>query len=95
MKIAYVRVSSEEQNTMRQEVLMQELGVDELYIEKASGKNTDRPQLKKMLAYVRRGDMVQLPARVVWPGRYRGESIKGGNHGDHRRGADLLLEESV
>lgn len=37
---------------------MQELGVDEIYIDKASGKNTDRPQLKKMLSYVRRGDTV-------------------------------------
>lgn len=58
MKIAYIRVSTEEQNTMRQEVMMQELGVHELYIDKASGKNTDRPQLKKMLSYVRRGDTV-------------------------------------
>jgi len=58
MKIGYIRVSTEEQNTIRQEVLMQELGVDEIYIDKASGKNTDRPKLKKMLSYVRRGDTV-------------------------------------
>ena len=58
MKIGYIRVSTEEQNTIRQEVLMQELGVDEIYIDKASEKNTDRPQLKKMLSYVRRGDTV-------------------------------------
>lgn len=58
MKIGYIRVSSEEQNTVRQEVLMQELGVDEIYIDKASGKNTDRQQLNKMLSYVRRGDTV-------------------------------------
>ena len=37
---------------------MQELGVDEVFIEKISGKNTDRPELKKMLSYVRRGDTV-------------------------------------
>lgn len=58
MKIGYVRVSTEEQNTARQEVLMQELGVDEVYIDKSSGKNTDRPQLKKLLSYVRKGDTV-------------------------------------
>lgn len=58
MKIGYVRVSTEEQNTARQEALMNELGVDEVYIDKMSGKNTDRPQLKKMLEYVRRGDTV-------------------------------------
>ncbi|MCI5971039.1 MAG: recombinase family protein [Oscillospiraceae bacterium] len=58
MKIGYIRCSSEQQNTARQEVLMQELGVDEVFIDKLSGKNTDRPQLKKMLSYVRKGDTV-------------------------------------
>lgn len=58
MKIGYIRVSTEEQNTIRQEVIMKELGVDEVYIDKASGKNTDRPKLKEMLEYVRKGDIV-------------------------------------
>lgn len=58
MKIGYIRVSTQEQNTLRQEVMMQELGVDELYIDRASGKNTDRPELKKMMEYVRQGDTV-------------------------------------
>lgn len=58
MKIGYIRVSTQEQNTMRQEVLMQELSVDEVYIDRLSGKNTDRPELKKMMDYVRKGDTV-------------------------------------
>lgn len=58
MKIGYIRCSSEHQNTARQDVLMKELGVDEVFIDKLSGKNTDRPQLKKMLNYVRKGDVV-------------------------------------
>ena len=58
MKIGYIRVSTAEQNTIRQEVLMNEFGVDELFIDKASGKNTDRPELKRMLTYVRQGDTV-------------------------------------
>lgn len=37
---------------------MAELGVDELYIDKASGKNLDRTELRKLLQYVRRGDTV-------------------------------------
>lgn len=32
MKIGYIRVSTQEQNTMRQEVLMEQLGVDQIYI---------------------------------------------------------------
>lgn len=58
MKIGYVRVSTQEQNTIRQEVLMHGLGVDQLYIDRASGKSADRPELRKMLTYVRQGDTV-------------------------------------
>ena len=58
IKIGYVRVSTQEQNTLRQEVLMQSLGVEQLYIDKASGKNADRPELRKLLTYVRQGDTV-------------------------------------
>ena len=43
---------------MRQEVLMESLGVDEVYIERVSGKNTNRPELQKMREYVRKGDIV-------------------------------------
>lgn len=56
--IGYVRVSTAEQNSARQEVLMQQLGVQRMYIDHASGKNTDRPQLQKMLSFVRQGDTV-------------------------------------
>ncbi len=58
MKIGYIRVSTQEQNTIRQEVLMQEMGVDEVYIDRMSGKNTNRPELQRMMEYVRRGDTV-------------------------------------
>lgn len=58
MKIGYVRVSTEEQNTARQEIMLRELGVDELFIDKASGKNADRLELRRMMEYVRRGDTV-------------------------------------
>jgi len=58
MKIGYIRISTQEQNTIRQEVMMEALGVDELYIDRASGKNAQRPELQKMMEYVRRGDTV-------------------------------------
>lgn len=58
MKIGYVRVSTEEQNTARQEALMAELGVDELFMDKMSGKSRERPELQRMLAFVRKGDVV-------------------------------------
>ena len=58
MKIGYIRVSTQEQNTVRQEALMDALGVEKVYIDRMSGKNTERPELKQMLEYVRKGDVV-------------------------------------
>lgn len=58
MKVGYVRVSTTEQNTARQEVLMQELGVEKIFIDKMSGKNTERPQFKAMMDFVREGDVL-------------------------------------
>ena len=59
MKIGYVRVSTQEQNTIRQEKLMESLNVDELFLDKASGKNAEqRPELQRMMEYVRKGDTV-------------------------------------
>ena len=58
MKIGYIRVSTADQNTARQEVLMAELGVEKVFIDRISGKNTDRPELKKMMGFVRNGDTV-------------------------------------
>ena len=58
MKIGYIRISTTDQNTARQELLMEQLGVDEVYIDRMSGKNTNRPELQKMMEYVRRGDTV-------------------------------------
>lgn len=58
MKIGYVRVSTVEQNEIRQEVLMKELGVERVYIDKASGRNMKRPQLEEMINFMREGDVI-------------------------------------
>lgn len=58
MKIGYIRISTTEQNIARQEALMQELGVEQIYIDKISGKSMNRPQLQKLLSFVRDGDTV-------------------------------------
>lgn len=58
MRIGYVRISTREQNTARQDELMEQLGVERIYTDKLSGKNTDRPELQKMMDFVREGDMV-------------------------------------
>jgi len=58
--VGYIRVSTVEQNTESQQVLLQKIGVYKVFEEKISGKNTDRPQLKAMLEYVREGDTVYV-----------------------------------
>lgn len=58
MLVGYIRISTVGQNTARQEALMQELGVEKIFIDRMSGKNADRPQLKEMLTFVRSGDTV-------------------------------------
>ena len=58
MKVGYVRISTREQNTARQDVLMEQLGVERVYTDKLSGKNTERPELQKMMDFVREGDVV-------------------------------------
>lgn len=58
MKVGYIRVSTKEQNTIRQEALMLNLGVEKIYIDIASGKTTQRKELENMLDFVRDGDIV-------------------------------------
>ena len=59
-KVAYVRVSTAEQNEARQREALAVQGIDKWFIEKASGKNTDRPEFQKMLDWVREGDTIYI-----------------------------------
>ena len=60
MLLGYIRVSTIEQNEERQIRALIEKGVERenLYIDKQSGKNADREQLKALLAFCRKGDVV-------------------------------------
>ena len=59
-KIGYIRVSTEHQETARQQEIMCDYQVDRIFSEKISGANADRPQLKAMLDYVREGDTLYI-----------------------------------
>ena len=52
MKIGYIRVSTQEQNTIRQEDLMERLDVEHVYMDKMSGKARDRPALQTMMDFI-------------------------------------------
>lgn len=60
MKLGYIRVSTIEQNTARQTEALAAYGVEpeNMYIDKQSGKNADREQLKALLSFCRKGDTV-------------------------------------
>lgn len=59
MRVGYIRVSTTEQNTARQDVLMEQLGVEKIFTDKASGRSRSaRPELARMLDFIREGDEV-------------------------------------
>ncbi len=55
--IGYIRVSTVEQNTSRQ---LEGIALDKEFIDKCSGKDTNRPSLQLMLDYVHDGDIVYV-----------------------------------
>jgi DNA invertase Pin-like site-specific DNA recombinase len=56
-KLGYVRVSSVTQNAERQ---LEGLTLDRVFVDKLSGKDTNRPQLQELMQYARRGDTVHV-----------------------------------
>lgn len=60
MNIAYVRVSTIEQNEERQIQGLEKHGIEKWFIEKASAKDTNRPKLKELLDFAREGDTIYI-----------------------------------
>ena len=60
MKVAYVRVSTVEQNEDRQRGALQNDGIEKWFVEKVSAKDMNRPKLKEMMNFVREGDEVYV-----------------------------------
>ena len=58
----YVRVSTKEQNEDRQLIALREVGVTDrnLYIDKQSGKDFDRPQYRKLLRKMKKDDLLYI-----------------------------------
>ena len=60
MRVAYVRVSTTEQNELRQVEALKCHDIEKWYIEKVGAKTADRPKLKEMLDFVREGDTLYV-----------------------------------
>ena len=60
MEVAYISVSTVDQNEARQLEGMKKYNIEKYFTEKVSAKDANRPQLQAMLDYVREGDVVQV-----------------------------------
>ena len=60
MNIAYIRVSTVEQNEQRQIEAMKPFTIEKWFIEKISAKDTNRPKLQELLEFAREGDTIHV-----------------------------------
>lgn len=60
MRIAYIRVSTAEQNEQRQIEAMQRYDIEKWFTEKISAKDTNRPKLQELLDFAREGDTIHI-----------------------------------
>ncbi len=60
MRVGYIRVSTSEQNTERQKMVLAKYNIEKFFEEKRSGKNTQRKKLEEMRNFVREGDVVYV-----------------------------------
>ncbi|MGN1308153.1 MAG: recombinase family protein [Faecousia sp.] len=58
----YIRVSSKDQNEARQMIALKEVGISEknIYMDKQSGKDFERPQYKKLLKRIKKDDLLYI-----------------------------------
>lgn len=60
MRLAYIRVSTAEQNEQRQIEAMEKYNIEKFFAEKISAKDTHRPKLKELLEFAREGDTIYI-----------------------------------
>lgn len=71
MRIGYARVSTADQSLDMQVSALEGAGCERIYREQASGRRADRPELERMLAFLREGDTL-----VVWKLDRLGRSVR-------------------
>lgn len=94
MKIGYARISTDEQNLDLQEDALQEAGCEKIIVDRASGKNTNRPGLESVKTILRKGDTL-----VVWRldrlGRSLKDLIEWMSHLENEGVGFVSLQESI
>jgi len=91
----YIRVSTKDQNIERQLAKMLELGIQErdIFIDKMSGKNFDRPAYQALKLQLRKGDLVYIDALDRLGRNYDG-IINEWKHITREIGADIVVLEN-
>ena len=92
MKIGYVRVSSADQNEARQTKAMQEDGVEKIYTDKQSGKDFNRPEYRKMISELKKGDVLVLHS-IDRLGRNYEEILEQWRIITKEIGADVIVQD--
>ncbi|MCI9406466.1 MAG: recombinase family protein [Oscillospiraceae bacterium] len=92
MTYGYARVSSQEQNEVRQLIALREAGVRRkaLYIDKKSGRDFERPQYKKLLQKLRKDDLLCVMS-IDRLGRSYGEILEQWQVLTKEKGVDILV----
>ncbi|MCD7919490.1 MAG: recombinase family protein [Clostridiales bacterium] len=88
----YVRVSSKDQNEDRQMIAMHEVGVEDrnIYLDKQSGKDFDRPQYKRLLKRLKKRDVVYIKS-IDRLGRNYEEILEQWRVVTKQKGADIVV----
>ena len=88
----YIRVSSRDQNEDRQLIAMRELGIPEknIYLDKQSGKDFDRPQYRRLVQRMRRDDLLYVKS-IDRLGRNYGEILEQWRVLTREKGVDIVV----
>lgn len=88
----YIRVSTREQNEDRQVIALREVGVPErnVYIDKQSGKDFERPQYKKLLRKMKKDDLLYIKS-IDRLGRNYAEILEQWRFLTKEKGIDIVV----
>ena len=88
----YIRVSSKDQKEDRQQIALKEVGVElqNIYVDKQSGKDFNRPQYKKMLRKLKKDDLLYIKS-IDRPGRNYEEILQQWQILTKEKGVDIVV----
>lgn len=92
MKIGYARVSTVDQNEARQMEALREEGVEMIYMDKKSGKDFNRPEYQKMIASLKKGDVLVVHS-IDRLGRNYDEITEEWRKITKEIGADIIVQD--